>query len=150
LAQLGIRGDLDKARQTDTAAFTRDDGRIAIVRRGKALHHSDRFLVLDRHERIGDARKDPPRDKGGLIAFEHRHDGRFAIWHLDDVAGPRTLEQARGSRGVDDDEIRTVVSKQNGEVTVPTAAAMPPTPACTKTWEGSFGSLRKVSLRSAV
>jgi hypothetical protein len=105
-----------EAGQTDASALARDNGRIGPERARQPLHRSDGVPLLNGHEAVGDARQHPPGDQRRLVAFEHRHDGRLALFDSDRTPGACALVDARGSRRLDHDEHWPLIRQRHREM----------------------------------
>ena len=116
LARFGIGQCSYEAGQTDASALARDNGGIGPDRARQALHRGDGVLFFDGHEAVGDARQHPPGDQRRFVAFEHRHDGRFALFDSDRTAGAGAFVNACGSRRLDHDEYWPSVRQRQSEM----------------------------------
>ncbi len=130
--------------ETRAAAFAGDDRGIVAGRPREPVHRRNGLIVLDGHERIGDAREHAPGQRRGIIAFEHRHYGRRAVRDLHRMSRPGGLVDAGRARRIDNHERRPAVAEQQAKCAA-SAAAIPPTPACTNTCVGGSLSCRKAS-----
>jgi len=108
-------GSCQTGQTRDTALAPHDDG-IPAGRAREAIHRRDRISLVDCHEGVGGAREHTPGHTRRLVAFEHRHHRRLAMRDLHQVTGLGRLEEAGGTRGLDHDKSRSVVTKGQGEI----------------------------------